>query len=233
MMNMVDGEDVYPPYITHYLNGQVPKKPASYKGHNVRYITRKIHRLRMVDVDLRAFPLDSHELPFDFRMPRTKDKDCILCFDIGFAEEEDGSVTIGRGQDSALDAGLLVDKFASATWKIHNPRTDGPGKQAVVKYKEGTKREMTLTLFASREPYEYYQFYYLTGILGTISPYTYSIAADMPAERGSVTFLLLLTIVTFKFLIQSELPKVTHRTSLALHVIRSTASETTQPAFAI
>lgn len=74
----------------------------------------------------------------------------------------------------------------------------------------GPVSELAFTLWASRRPEQYYQFFFLTFIFGVAPAYTHSIPLDLPAERGSVTFLLMLTIITFNFLISDEIPKVSH-----------------------
>ena len=144
--------------------------------------------LRMHKITVYNFPMDHHFLPFTMRLPRTSDKHCRLEFDV---------------------TELELEKMSLPSWRLHRPMN------LQADHANDSKKEtkiVSISLIASREYHRYLNYFALTFSFGTAALYSYSVPCNLVAERGSITFLLLLTIITYYFQLMDELPKVPHET---------------------
>ena len=163
-----------------------------------------------------------HHHEFLHTTERSHDRDCQLEFDVGITRNaEKNEMIFGReanpernkGSKKPTKAGLLFEKMSLPAWKLHAPKFED---ELFADRENATN--VTVSLMASREYFRYLNFFALTFTFGTVALYSYSIPSNSVADRGSITFVLLLTIITYYFQVMDELPKVPHETPLDSYI---------------
>jgi hypothetical protein len=156
-------------------------------------------------------------------MPRSSDNDCKLEFDVGRTKRKNNEmifkrvsnpVSVNKYSTKPTTGGLVFEKMSLPSWKLHFPKMDEG--ELIVEREDN--QNISISLVASREYFRYLNFFALTFTFGTVALYSYSIPSNSVADRGSITFVLLLTIITYYFQVMDELPKVPHETPLDSYI---------------
>eukprot|EP00457_Paulinella_chromatophora_P006345 gb/GEZN01006363.1/.p1 GENE.gb/GEZN01006363.1/~~gb/GEZN01006363.1/.p1 ORF type:complete len:354 (+),score=27.55 gb/GEZN01006363.1/:137-1198(+) len=172
---------------TPYLTQYPRDQIPQYSGETSKHNFRWMARAKLslsCPILLRDFPYDTQDLEIVVRLPRTADRKTNLCC------------------PRVRFVGVL-----QAEWTIYSP-------QIVEKY-ENQPNMIVVKIPAQRSP-----FYFVVNIAGimtlltSICAYVAVLPVDAPGDRAQITTTLLLTSVAFKFLVASQLPKVSYLTQL-------------------
>jgi len=215
--NCTQSFDLSEPYLTHYRETS-DELPSGHKANwNVRYLSRKLYTMRLGDDRNQAacFPFDFHDVPIEFRMPRTSDRGLQLCWKTGIDKPYEKMLTVPKG--------LMFEETANAEWSFLYPRIKKEWNYDPVSYRFVTGstrkggstgaltrdlRRLEVKVVALRKHGFYRVYWAITLLMGTCALYTHAIDAFDFAGRGEIDFLMLLTVVTFKFLIADDLPNI-------------------------
>ncbi|CAF1297730.1 unnamed protein product [Rotaria magnacalcarata] len=169
------------------------------------YEMRKVKGVFLENLELNDFPVDVQDLTITISTTRTVNE---------------VSLVADTNQLSAINTHTFIDQ---QEWRLHeHVETSTKLLSSPFSPSQNQHPAFSATCHAARRPgYFYWNVYFLIFFITVMAFATFSVTYNLPQNRLQLSFTLLLTAVTFKWVVVRCLPTISYLTTLDKYVLLS------------
>ncbi|KAK2172128.1 hypothetical protein NP493_990g00005 [Ridgeia piscesae] len=178
---------------------------VNHKGEAYMMERRRVRGVFMENLELDDFPLDVQDLTVTITTERP---------------DTEIDIIPDENEMSGINVQTFVDQ---QEWKLHE-HIEVSRKVMTQEYSSSNRCHpaLSVTCRAARRPgYFYWNVFLVMFFISALSFATFAVSPELPQNRLQLSFTLLLTSVTFKFVINQSLPKISYLTYMDKYVLLS------------